>query len=143
MFVVDGFVLSSSEFGDAYLAQGWAREFVREVLNRFTAVFIGYSADDPPIRYLLEGLQESNGIQNNIYAFQCADEEAVAQWAEKGVKSIVFESNDRGTYDALWDTLSAWGKRTKNPTKNIFIKLTIENLEKSKKVKCKFLSALL
>ncbi len=110
----DGFVLSSSEFGDAYLAQGWAREFVKEVLKKFTAVFIGYSADDPPIRYLLEGLQESNGNKNNIYAFQSSDKEAVVQWTEKGVKPIVFE---KGSYDLLWNTLSAWGKRTKNPVK--------------------------
>lgn len=113
----DGFVLSSSEFGDAYLAQGWAREFVKEVLKKFTAVFIGYSADDPPIRYLLEGLQEGNGETNNIYAFQCSDEEAVAQWAEKGVKPIVFELDDNGTYAPLWDSLSAWGKRSKDPVK--------------------------
>jgi SIR2-like domain len=51
----DGFVLSSAEFGDAYLAQGWARDFVRDVLDRYVAVFVGYSADDPPLRYLLEG----------------------------------------------------------------------------------------
>ena len=115
----DGFVLSSSEFGDAYLAQGWAREFVKEVLKKFTAVFIGYSADDPPIRYLLEGLQEGNGEKNNIYAFQCSDEEAVAQWAEKGVKPIVFEldDNDNDPYAPLWGTLSAWGKRSKDPVK--------------------------
>lgn len=113
----DGFVLSSAEFGDAYLAQGWAREFVKEVLNKFTAVFIGYSADDPPIRYLLEGLQEGNDKKNNTYAFQCSDEEAIAQWAEKGVKPIVFELDKNGTYAPLWDSLSAWGKRAKNPVK--------------------------
>lgn len=113
----DGFVLSSSEFGDAYLAQGWAREFVKEVLKKFTAVFIGYSADDPPIRYLLEGLQEGNGEKNNIYAFQCSDEEAVAQWAEKGVKPIVFELDGNNTYAPLWDSLAAWGRRAKNPVK--------------------------
>jgi hypothetical protein len=113
----DGFVISSSEFGDAYLAQGWAREFVKEVLKKFTAVFIGYSADDPPIRYLLEGLQEGEGDKNNIYAFQGSDEEAVAQWAEKGVKPIVFELDAKGIYAPLWDSLSAWGKRSKDPVK--------------------------
>lgn len=113
----DGFVLSSSEFGDAYLAQGWAREFVKEVLSRFTAVFIGYAADDPPIRYLLEGLQEGNGSNNEIYAFQCADDEAEVQWAEKGVKPIVFELDEGKSYAPLWDSLAAWGQRTKNPSK--------------------------
>ncbi|MBU0791974.1 MAG: SIR2 family protein [Gammaproteobacteria bacterium] len=111
----DGFVLSSSEFGDAYLAQGWARNFVKDVLGKFVAVFIGYSADDPPVRYLLEGLQQSNGANHNIFAFQSADDEAIAQWDEKGVTPIVYSLDQEGTHAPLWDTLASWGTRTKNP----------------------------
>ena len=111
----DGFVLSSSEFGDAYLAQGWARNFVKDVLKRFVAVFIGYSADDPPVRYLLEGLQQHNNTSHKIYAFQNADDEAVAQWDEKGVEAIVYDFNENGGHSYLWDSLHAWSVRTKNP----------------------------
>jgi len=112
----DGFVLSSSEFGDAYLAQGWARSFVKDVLERFVAVFIGYSADDPPVRYLLEGLQQHNNLSHKIYAFQNADEEAVAQWNEKGVEAVVYDFGEEDGHSYLWDSLHAWGVRTKNPT---------------------------
>ncbi len=111
----DGFVLSSSEFGDAYLAQGWARNFVKDVLGKFVAVFVGYSADDPPIRYLLEGLQQSDGANHKIYAFQNADDEAIAQWDEKGVKPIVYNLDQNDTHTPLWDSLDAWGNRTRNP----------------------------
>lgn len=111
----DGFVLSSSEFGEAYLAQGWARSFVKSVLRKFVAVFVGYSADDPPIRYLLEGMQQSGDLNNKIYAFQNTDEEAVAQWAEKGVTPIVYDLDNKGTHTTLWETLDSWGLRTKNP----------------------------
>ena len=110
----DGFVLSSAEFGDAYLSLGWARDFVRKVLERYVAVFIGYSADDPPVRYLLEGLQQTKGLTNRAYAFQSVpDDEAVAAWDEKGVDPITF-GKEIG-YDALWRTLEAWGERAKNP----------------------------
>jgi hypothetical protein len=114
----DGFVLSSSEFGDAYLAQGWARNFVKDVLGKFVAVFIGYSADDPPIRYLLEGLQQSDAANHNIYAFQSADDEAVAQWDEKGVMPIVYDLDldQKNTHAPLWNSLDAWGTRTKSTT---------------------------
>jgi NAD-dependent SIR2 family protein deacetylase len=47
-------VLSSSDFGEAYLRSGWAARFIYDLLRRFTVVFIGYSADDPPMRYMLE-----------------------------------------------------------------------------------------
>ena len=52
----EGFVLSISEFGRAYLSDGWATEFIRSVLDRYFVVFIGYTADDPPVQYLLEAL---------------------------------------------------------------------------------------
>jgi len=53
---VDGFILSSSEFGRAYLSDGWATQFFREIIDRYVVVFVGYTADDPPVRYLLEAL---------------------------------------------------------------------------------------
>lgn len=113
----DGFVLSSSEFGDAYLANGWARNFVKDILDRYIAVFIGYSADDPPVRYLLEGLQQAHGFKQRVFAFQAADDdEAVAHWDEKGVEAIVYDVV-HGRHDALWDTLSKWAERTKNPSR--------------------------
>jgi hypothetical protein len=41
-------VLSSAEFGRAYLAEGWATDFIRAVIRRYFIVFVGYAADDPP-----------------------------------------------------------------------------------------------
>lgn len=113
----DGLVLSSAEFGDAYLAMGWARDFVKQVLDHYVAVFVGYSADDPPIRYLLEGLQQSGGPANRAYAFQSVpDDHAVAAWDEKGVQVVRFETNTGFGYEKLWESLEAWGERTKNPS---------------------------
>jgi hypothetical protein len=112
----DGLVLTSAQFGDAYLAQGWARDFVREVLQRHVAVFIGYSADDPPMRYLLEGLKEAGGLKHPAYAFQHGDsEEAKAQWRDKDIEALSYGSGIGGDHDTLWRTLEAWGKRASDP----------------------------
>ena len=51
-----GFVVSSSDFGRAYLAEAWATRFIRDLLDQYTVVLLGYSANDPPVRYLLQGL---------------------------------------------------------------------------------------
>ena len=53
----DGFVLSGSDFGRAYLADGWATKFIREILEKYTVVFVGYTADDPPVHYFAGGTQ--------------------------------------------------------------------------------------
>ena len=112
----DGFVLSSGSFGDAYLAMGWAREFVKAVLAKYVVVFVGYSADDPPIRYLLQGLQQSNGASNETYAFQsCSDEAAAGAWKEKGVKPLLYETRAGCGHRALWETLEHWSTRARDP----------------------------
>jgi hypothetical protein len=111
----DGFVISSAEFGRAYLSERWAADFIRTVLERFFVVFIGYSADDPPMQYLLEALNRSPGSLNGAYAFQSGSyEDAEARWIQKGVKPIVYE--DSSTHAALWDTLALWSERARDPT---------------------------
>lgn len=114
----DGFVLSSAAFGDAYLAMGWARDFVKGILDRYVAVFVGYSADDPPVRYLLEGLQQSSGPSNRAYAFQSGpNDQAVASWDEKGVQALLYPTEEGCGHYRLWETLEAWGKRSERPEK--------------------------
>ncbi len=110
----DGFVLSSADFGRAYLAGGWAIRFFKDVIDRYTVVFIGYSADDPPVQYLLEALKKSGGKLDDVYAFQSGDaEDASARWSYKGVKAISYDSTDG--HAALWETLKEWAKRARDP----------------------------
>lgn len=112
----DGFVLSSAEFGDAYLANGWARDFVREILDDYAAIFIGYAADDPPVRYLLEGLQRSNTGKLRLYAFQEGlHDEAIAKWDDKGVTAISYQAADR-QHSVLYRSLAAWAQRASDPS---------------------------
>lgn len=110
----DGFILSSSEFGRAYLSDGWATEFFREIIDRYVVVFIGYTADDPPVQYLLEALNTKASPLDGVYAFQSGEaNEATTKWLHKGVEAIPYAENDR--HRTLWETLSAWAERAKTP----------------------------
>lgn len=110
----DGFVLSSSQFGDAYLASGWATQFIRAVLEKYIVVFVGYTADDPPVHYLLEALNRRSHTLQKMYAFQVGTQnDAEARWRHKGVTPIAFDGAD--DFKALWDSLSAWAERAVNP----------------------------
>lgn len=110
----DGFVLSSSEFGRAYLSDGWATTFIREILGKYTVVFVGYTADDPPVQYLLEALRKTSGNRENAYAFQSGDhDDAVARWRHKGVKAIPYSPEH--AHAALWQSLYAWAERARDP----------------------------
>ena len=109
----DGFVLSSSQFGQAYLSEGWATSFFREVIESYVVVFVGYAADDPPVHYLLEGLNRQLK-ESQIYAFQQGEaDDAASKWDHRGVKAIPY-AEDSG-HTALWRTLEAWAQRAREP----------------------------
>lgn len=108
-----GFTLTSSGFGRAYLAEGWATEFFREVLDKYVVVFVGYSADDPPIQYLLEGLSKKVGSEKKIYAFQEGTEnDATTRWRHKGIDAIAYGADN--DHQMLWQTLELWAERAKD-----------------------------
>ena len=110
----DGFVLSSSEFGRAYLSDGWATSFFRSIIEGYVVLFVGYTADDPPVTYLLEALNKTSGKLDNVYAFQSGGaSDASARWRHKGVEAIAYQAADG--HAALWRTLKAWAGRAKDP----------------------------
>jgi SIR2-like domain len=109
----DEFVVSSADFGRAYLSDGWATRFIQSLLARFQIVFIGYTADDPPVQYLLEALNLRAGSRSRLFAFQAGKSgEAAALWEHRGVQAIPFDSNNG--FGPLWDTLAAWALRARD-----------------------------
>ena len=112
-----GFVVSSSDFGRAYLAEGWATRFVRDLLDRFTVVLLGYSANDPPVRYLLQGLHSRHqGHQRPIFAFDHGTPDEVGhRWHDSGITALPYVKTD-DEHSALWHTLYAWAERADDPS---------------------------
>jgi hypothetical protein len=80
-------VLSDRDFSQAYLTEGWARRFLREVVAEFTVLFVGFSFNDVPSRYLLRGLPAAG----RLYALTPRDEEA---HVPRGVNLITFDKKD-------------------------------------------------
>jgi hypothetical protein len=49
-------VVSSGDFGLAYLTERWAARFVGELFRNYTVCFVGYSISDPVLRYMMDAL---------------------------------------------------------------------------------------
>jgi len=112
------YVISSSDFGRAYLSEGWAGRFVKSLREKFTLVFLGYTASDPPMRYLLEGLNTkgSEAFDSPIYAFVPGDAgDAEEEWGDRGVTPICYD--DANHHAALWQTIEAWSQAASDPAK--------------------------
>lgn len=106
------YVLSSADFGRAYLSEGWATNFIRNLLSRYTVVLVGYQAEDPPIRYLLQGLNH-DGLydRSRLYAFDRGLPESIeAKWLDRGVTAIAYTDHAH-----LWATMGAWADRADDP----------------------------
>lgn len=106
------YVLSSADFGRAYLSEGWATNFIRHLLDRYTVVLVGYQAEDPPIKYLLQGLNH-DGLydRSRLYAFDRGlPEDIEAKWRDRGVTAIAYTDHLE-----LWKSLEAWADRADDP----------------------------
>lgn len=116
-------VLTSAEFGEAYLRSGWASRYVYDLARTCTLVLVGYAADDPPMRYLLEVLEadrERYPDLKPVYAFAPAAEGAEdlqrALWDAKGIKPILYRTSPGGGHESLYGTLREWRTYAADPS---------------------------
>lgn len=55
-------VLTSADFGRSYLTDAWAARFVARLFGDFTVLFIGYSLNDPVLRYMTDAFAAENSL---------------------------------------------------------------------------------
>ena len=109
-------VISSGDFGNAYLKDGWAARFVSDKLFRdYNVCFVGYSINDPMLRYMTDALA-SDRLQGEspleIFAFgshsEGEEKECSDEWLTKNVTPILYLERDSHLY--LYETLKAWAE---------------------------------
>lgn len=86
-------ILTSADFGVAYLRDGWASQYVEDRMRLNTLVLVGYSAEDAALRLLLETLDADRDRfrdLKDIYALEKRSENSASIWKAKGIKPIEF-----------------------------------------------------
>ncbi len=105
---LDQLVLSDGDFGQAYLTQGWAARFVAGLFRDYTLCFVGYSIDDPVLRYMTAA-HALDGAQK-MFAFASYEtgkaESALQAWKDKHVTPILYD--DLAFHRSLHRTLHVW-----------------------------------
>lgn len=107
-------IFTSGDFGSAYLTERWASKFVTELFTHFSVIFIGYSVNDPVIRYMTDAIaaERLRGYRlfKQPYAFghtkpsKKSDNEKA--WRAKGIEPILYEYSHKN----LYNTLIEWNK---------------------------------
>jgi len=106
-------VLTSADFGDAYLRDGWASQYVEDRMRLNTLVLVGYRAEDAALRLLLETLdadRERFRDLKDIYAIEKRTDDSASIWKVKGIKPIEFVD-----YPDIYATLAEWARYAMAP----------------------------
>ncbi|QKC89555.1 hypothetical protein EB230_14905 [Mesorhizobium sp. NZP2234] len=106
-------VVASGDFGLAYLTERWGARFVSELFRTYTVCFVGYSINDPVMRYMMDALAADRLMGEapaEAFAFgsYAKGKETVAaqEWGAKKVTPILYPEFRRHFY--LHETLRVW-----------------------------------
>jgi hypothetical protein len=101
-------VLCDEDFGRAYLTDGWATRFLKDMFSSYTVIFVGYSHDDTVMRYLSRGLPPGT----RRYAF--TEEWRTESWKDLGIEPIPYPviekhgKQDRRRLPEVVDEMTKW-----------------------------------
>ena len=112
---LDDLVVSSGDFGLAYLTERWAARFVSELFRNYTVCFVGYSINDPVLRYMMDALAADRLLGESppeMFAFGSysigKEDERTNEWRAKNVTPILYREHNRHSF--LHKTLRTWAE---------------------------------
>ena len=110
-------VLTSADYGDAYMRSGWASRFLFDLARCKTIVLVGYSANDAPVRYFLNVLEADRARfldLKPVYALDAYEHdsiEATEPWGTLAVTPLPYckvnAETGLGDHSPLWRDLEA------------------------------------
>ncbi|MCP4277296.1 MAG: hypothetical protein GY779_13180, partial [Gammaproteobacteria bacterium] len=117
-------VVTSGDFGLAYLTERWASRFVSELFRNYVVCFVGYSINDPVLRYMMDALAADRMLgEVTPQAWALGDCEPghqhhkIIEWEAKGVKPILYEvPSGTHNHSALHETLLTWADTYRDGT---------------------------
>ena len=112
---LNSLVVSSGDFGLAYLTERWAARFVTDLFRNFTVCFVGYSIGDPVLRYMMDALAADRQLgesSREMFAFGSYSKGdrtgETNRWKAKNVTPILYLWDHEHTN--LHGTLGEWAR---------------------------------
>jgi NAD-dependent SIR2 family protein deacetylase len=105
-------VFTDRDFGEFYMRRRTVPDFIYDAARLFHLVLVGYSADDPPMRYLLNAIA-ADGIRFDdlkerftFVGVATPDPVLAEDWKGRGITPIAYDSKDQ--HQSLLDLLERW-----------------------------------
>lgn len=118
--IENDFVLTSRDFSRSYLRSGVVANYVYDLVRKYAVVLVGYSAEDPVMRYLMDAIGEDATLFDDMhtpYAFAGHDASKgagdaqieIATWNARNITPILYDqATSPTTHENLWESLSDW-----------------------------------
>lgn len=105
-------VLTDQDFGDAYLRRRGVSDFIYDAVRLYHLVLIGYSANDPPMRYLLNAIAGDSAHFSDLkerFSFVGAtDTVELERWHARGIVPISYDPEE--DHIELLEVLEEWAR---------------------------------
>jgi hypothetical protein len=104
--------VSDQDFGEFYLRRRVVPDFIYDAARLFALVLVGYSANDPPMRYLLNAVAADGTRFDDLkerFTFvgtSAPDPVGLEDWKGRGITPIQYD--EANGHAALLDTLERW-----------------------------------
>ncbi len=100
-------ILTDSDFGRAYITEGWATRFLERLFSHFVVLFVGYSHQDMLLSYLARGLTAGSPGPGRFALTPPNDD---ARWENLGISPIHYplSAPPELPHSQLQIALTAW-----------------------------------
>mgnify|MGYP000447736085 CR=1 FL=1 len=125
-------ILTDRDFGEFYLRRRVVPDFIYDAARLFHLVLVGYSADDPPMRYLLNAVAADgtrfDDLRERFTFVGAATEDPVSieDWRGRGITPIHYDSANG--HAALGRLLERWAALSAGPTREREVERTLIRL---------------
>lgn len=131
-------IVTDQDFGEFYLRRQIVPEFIYEAARLFRIVLVGYSANDPPMRYLLNAVAADGNRFDDLqerftFVGATGDQDPILleDWRARGITPIAYDSAN-GHFQ-LAHTLSKWASYSAINGKPETVEKTIRQIARKKR----------
>lgn len=109
---LDKLIVTSGDFGRAYLTERWAARFVVEMIQNYVVCFVGYSLSDPVMRYIMDAVDAEYQTVKKPRAYMFlsekdrSSESANSLLLNRSLVMIEYKADER--HSLLHDTIKRW-----------------------------------